>query len=195
MRTAALVLSLATAALCLATPAAQADCLQDARATVSGMTKLPPFRIAIKTTSNGIESRMTGDVIMPNSFRLVFGNSAMVITPRGAWLKDKSGWKPQPEDNATLIRQTLLSGLTSSLDKMSNVKCSAKSKINGKAYRTIEFDTYAKSPQTPLARMTYYLNAKNLPVWIITRGYSTKGNSAVVQQFTYDSKIRIDDPQ
>ena len=162
---------------------------------VSGMTSLPPFRIAIKTTSNGVESRMTGEVIMPHSFHLVFGNSAMIMTPRGAWLKDKNGWKPQPESNALEIRRSLLTGLTESLKKMKNVKCSPKSKINGKTYKTIEFDTYEKNPNAPLARMAFYLNAKNLPAWIITRGYSAKSNNAIVQQFSYDPKITIEDPK
>jgi hypothetical protein len=178
-----------------ATPAL-ADCALDAKAMVSGMVKLPPFHLSIKTTSGNLESRMTGDVILPDNFRLVFGNSSMIMTPRGTWMFDKGKWKVLSQDAALNMQHVLLSGLTEGLASMRNVRCNAKAKINGKVYKSIEFDTY-KNPKDkmPLAHMTYYLNGKGQPLWIITQGHTAKGNSAVVQQFTYDPSIKIEDPK
>ena len=186
---------LGVAAMCATAASANADCLLDARSLVSGMVKLPPFHLTIKTTSNGVESKMTGDVIMPNSFKLVFGNTAMIMTPRGAWMSDKGKWKAQSQDVALNMRHTLLSGITDGLATMRNVKCSAKASVGGKTYKSIEFDTYDKpSDKTPLAHVRFFLGKGDLPLWMITQGYSKKGNSAVVQQFIYDSSIKIKDP-
>jgi hypothetical protein len=172
-----------------------ADCAADAKAVVSGMVKLPPFHIAIKTASNGIESRMVGEVVMPNSFRLAFGNSSMVVTPRGAWMSTKGQWKAQPQKVASATRHTLLSGITDGLSNMRRVTCNPKAVINGKTYKSIEFDTYDKpKDKKPLAHMKFLLNKKNQPVWMITQGQTGKTKSVVVQQFTYDPSIKIDDP-
>jgi hypothetical protein len=184
-----------TALFIVAPTIARADCLDDAKAMVGGMVKLPPFRISIKTVSNGVESHMTGDVMMPNSFRLVFGNSSVVMTPRGAWTLEKGKWNPQSKDVALKMRRTLLSGLTDSLKTMRNVKCTAKAKINGKVYKAVEFDTYDKpKDKKPLAHVMFYLGKNNLPLWMITQGQTGKTKSAVVQQFTYDPSIKIEDP-
>jgi hypothetical protein len=178
-----------------ATPAF-ADCASDARAVASGMVKLPPFHIAIKTVSNGVESRMVGEVAMPNSFRLAFGNSAMVMTPRGAWALEKGKWTLQSAKVAAGMRKVLLSGITEGLSKMRNVRCNPKATVNGKAYKAIDFDTYEnQGDKTPLAHVSFLLNKKNQPLWMITKGFSAKGNSVIVQQFTYDPSIKIEDPK
>jgi hypothetical protein len=180
----------------LISTAAHADCTLDAKVLVSGMVKLPPFHLAIKTAANGVESRMTGDVIMPNSFRLVFGNSSTIMTPRGAWTSDKGKWKAQSQDVALGMRRVLLNGITDGLSTMRNVKCNPKAKINGKVYKAIEFDTYDKlKDKKPLAHVTFYLNNGNLPLWMITQGQTGKTKSAIVQQFTYDPSIKIEDPK
>jgi hypothetical protein len=189
-------LGLAVAAAAFIATSAHADCLLDAKAMVSGMVKLPPFHLSIKTASNGIESRMTGDVIMPDSFRLVFGNASTIMTPRGAWVTDKGKWKPQSREVALNMRRVLLNGITDSLTTMRNVKCNPKAKINGKVYKSIEFDTYDKpTEKKPLAHVTFYLGKNNLPQWMITQGQTGKTKSAIVQQFTYDPSIEIKEPQ
>jgi hypothetical protein len=186
---------LATALCVVAASAAHADCALDAKAMVSGMVKLPPFHLTIKTMSNGVESRMVGEVVMPNSFRLAFGNSSMVMTPRGAWMTDKGTWKPQSEKVALGMRRVLLNGITDSLTSMRNVKCNPKAKINGKVFKAIEFDTYDRpKDKKPLAHVTFYLGKNNLPLWMITLGQTGKTKSVVVQQFTYDPSIKIEDP-
>jgi hypothetical protein len=180
---------------CAFSSAANADCLLDAKAMVSGMVKLPPFHLAIKTASNGVESRMVGEVVMPDSFRLAFGNSSMVMTPRGAWSTVKGKWKAESENVAIAMRHTLLNGITDGLSSMKNVKCAAKAKLNGKVYKAIAFETYDKpKDKTPLAHVTFYLNKKDQPLVMITQARSTKGNSVIVQQFTYDPSIKITDP-
>jgi hypothetical protein len=181
---------------CAFSSAAQADCLLDAKAMVSGMIKLPPFHIVIKTASNGVESRMVGEVVMPNSFRLAFGNSSMVMTPRGAWTFAKGKWQAESENVAVEMRHTLLNGITDGLSSMKSVKCTAKAKVNGKVYKAIAFDTYDKpKDKTPLAHVTFYLNKNDQPLVMITQARSTKGNSVIVQQFTYDPSIKIEDPK
>jgi hypothetical protein len=160
------------------------------------MVKLPPFHIAIKTASNGVESRMVGEVVMPDSFRLAFGNSATVVTPRGAWMFDKGKWQPQSANVAVAMRRTLLSGITDSLTNMKKVVCNPKAKINRKTYKSIEFDTYDKpKDKRPLAHMTFYLNKIGQPLLMITQGKTGKTNSVIVQQFTYDPSIKIEDPK
>ena len=179
----------------LAANSAHADCMLDAKATVGGMVKLPPFHIAIKTASNGVESRMVGEVIMPNSFHLVFGNASMIMTPRGAWKTENGKWKLESQDIALNMRHTLLTGITDSLANMKNVRCTATAMIAGKAYKSIEFDTFDKpKDKKPLAHVTFYLDKKNQPQWMITQGKTGKTNSVVVQQFTYDPSIKIEDP-
>jgi hypothetical protein len=163
----------------IAASAAHADCALDAKAVVSSMVKLPPFHLEIKTASNGIESRMMGEVVMPNSFRLAFGNSSTIMTPRGAWMLEKGQWKPQSENVASAMRHTLLSGITDSLTNMKNVACNPKADINGKSYKFIEFDTYDKpKDKKPLAHMKFYLNKKGQPVWMITQGKTGKANNS-----------------
>ena len=180
---------------CIAAGTAHADCTLDAKAMVSGMVKLPPFHIAIKTASNGVESRMVGEVVMPDSFRLAFGNSSMVMTPRGAWMLENGKWKAQSENVALDMRHVLLTGITDGLANMKNVKCNPNAKINGKAYKSIEFDTYGKpKDKNPLAHVIFFLNKNDQPQWMITKGQTAKGNSAIVQQFTYDPSIKIKDP-
>lgn len=175
---------------------ALADCAADAKSVTGGMINLPPFHIAIKTVSNGIESRMVGEVAMPDSFRLAFGNSAMVMTPRGAWALEKGKWNPQSAKIAANMRDVLFSGLTDGLSRMRNVKCNPKATVNGQVFKSIEFDTYKnQGDKNPLAHVNFLLNKKNQPLWMITKGFSAKGNSVIVQQFTYDPSIKIADPK
>ncbi len=187
--------ALAAASLGLLSQSALADCQLDAKAVVSGMVKLPPFHLTIKTTSKNIESKMTGDVVMPDSFKLVFGNSATIVTPRGAWASVNGKWQAQSADAAANMRHVLLSGIADDLATMRNVKCNAKAKVQGKTYKSIEYDVFKnRNDKTPLAHKKVLLGKDSRPLWIITQGFSQSGNSAIVQKFDYDPTIRITDP-
>lgn len=175
---------------------AQADCKSDIQGILKSMESSGPYRMEMAITSAGTESKMTAEVIMPDSMHMKGQGMEVVMTPNGVWMSQGGAMNKMPNEMKEQMQAMIRQGLNAGMQAVDATECLGATSFEGGSYNLYKYKADADFMGVKSkSNVEMYANADGKPEWLVVDGEAMGIKSLTKQHIVFDSGITIVDPK
>lgn len=177
-------------------PIAQADCKSDIQNILQAMETNGPYRMEMTSSSDGADTVMQAEIIMPHSMKMKAEGMEMVMTPNGVWMAQGGKLKKMPDGMKEQMQAMIQQGISLGLNAVEDAQCQGSTTFEG---GTFDFYKYIANVEfmgiKTSSKIDMYVNDDNKAEWLVVDGEAMGVKSHTKQHIIYDDSITIADPQ